>query len=161
MQLDTQPWYKQLWPWILILIPLVAFIRGGWAFHVMLQNQPEMVVDDYYREGRTINNRLELYREAALRNLEAHVLVIGNRAVVRFAENAVLDETLHLDFHHTTLGAHDFEVVAERSGELLYVATLPHTPSGRFRLVVSDDSKEWRLRVTLDVPTEQEVRLGY
>lgn len=161
MQTDTKPWYKQLWPWILIMLPVFAFARGGWAFYIMMQNQPEMVVDDYYREGRTINNRLEKYREAALRNLEAHVLVIGNRAVVRFAENAVLGETLHLDFHHTTLGAQDFDVVAERSGELLYVATLPHTPRGRFRLVVSDDSKEWRLRVTLDVPAEQEVKLGY
>lgn len=161
MKTDTQPWYKQLWPWILILLPLIAFARGGWAFYIMMQNQPEMVVDDYYREGRTINNRLEKYREAALRNMNAHVLIAGNRAIVRFDENTVLGESIHLDFYHPTLGAHDFDVNAYRSGELLYVATLPHTPTGRFRLVVSDNSEEWRLRANIELPSAQEIKLGY
>ena len=54
-----------------------------------------------------------------------------------------------------------FGVDAERSGELLYVATLPLTPEGRWRLTVSDNSQEWRLRANLTLPAEQEIKLGY
>ena len=57
----------------------------------------------------------------------------------------------------TLLAAKD----AERSGELLYVATLPITPSGKWQLVVSDASKDWKLRATLELPASNEIKLGY
>lgn len=161
MQLDTKPWYKQLWPWVLIGIPVVTALKAVHTIVVMQQHKPEMVIDDYYQAGRTINIQLAKYREAALRNLDANILVAGNRAVIRFAENAVLGDSIHLDFYHPTLSAQDFAVDAQRSGELLYVATLPLTPEGRWRLTVSDDSQEWRLRANLVLPAAQEIKLGY
>ena len=111
MQQDTKPWYKQLWPWILIAIPVVTAIKAVHTIVVMQQHSPDLVVDDYYKAGRAINMQLAKYREAALRNLDAHVLVAGNRAVVRFAENTVLDGTVHLDFYHPTLAERDFALV--------------------------------------------------
>ena len=58
------------------------------------------------------------------------------------------------------LNAH-FALDAERSGALLYVATLPLTPTGKWRLVVSDASKDWKLRATLQLPATSEIKLGY
>lgn len=161
MQQDTKPWYKYLWPWILIAIPVATAIKAVHSVYVMQQHTPDLVVDDYYKAGRAINMQLAKYREAELRNLEAHVLVAGNRAVVRFTENTVLEGTLHLDFYHPTLAERDFALDAERSGELLYVATLPLTPTGKWRLVVSDASKDWKLRATLELPATAEIKLGY
>ncbi|WP_445426730.1 FixH family protein [Alishewanella sp. HL-SH06] len=161
MQEDTKPWYKYSWTWVLIAIPVVTALKAVHTVVVMQQHKPEIVIDDYYQAGKSINMQLAKYREAALRNMDARILVAGNRAVIRFTENQVLGETIHLDFYHPTLGAHDFAVDAERSGELLYVATLPITPNGRWRLTVSDKSEEWRLRANLTLPAEQEIKLGY
>lgn len=161
MQQDTKPWYKYVWPWVLIAIPVLTAVKAVHTVVVMQQHKPEVVIDDYYAAGKSINLQLAKYREAALRNLDASILVAGNRAVIRFAENAVLGDSIHLDFYHPTLGAQDFAVDAERSGELLYVATLPLTPDGRWRLTVSDASNEWRLKANLVLPTEQEIKLGY
>jgi hypothetical protein len=161
MRLDTKPWYKQVWPWVLIAIPVLTALRAIYAVVLMQQNPPSMVVDDYYQAGKNINLQLSKYREAALRNLNATVLIAGNRAVVRFAENAVLQESVHLDFYHPTLAAQDFAVDALRSGELLYVATLPLTPTGKWRLNLSDNSAEWKLRATFELPADQEIKLGY
>ena len=161
MQQDTKPWYKQLWPWILIAIPVVTAFKAVHTIVVMQQHSPDLVVDDYYKAGRAINMQLAKYREAALRNLDAHVLVAGNRAVVRFAENTVLDGAVHLDFYHPTLAERDFALDAQRSGELLYVADLPVTPTGKWQLVVSDASKDWKLRATLELPATTEIKLGY
>lgn len=161
MQQDSKPWYKQLWPWLLIAIPVATALKAVHTVVIMQQHSPDLVVDDYYKAGRAINIQLAKYREAALRNLNAHVLVAGNRAVVRFAENTVLDGTVHLDFYHPTLAERDFALDAERSGELLYVATLPLTPTGKWQLVVSDASKDWKLRATLELPATNEIKLHY
>ena len=161
MQQDTKPWYKQLWPWLLIAIPVLTSVKAVHTIIVMQQNSPDLVVDDYYKAGRAINMQLAKYREAALRNLQATILVAGNKAIVRFAENTVLDGAVHLDFYHPTLANRDFALDAERSGELLYVATLPVTPDGKWQLVVSDASKQWKLKATLMLPATGEIKLGY
>ena len=161
MQQDAKPWYKQLWPWLLIAIPVFTALKAVHTVIIMQQHSPDLVVDDYYKAGRAINMQLAKYREAELRNLNAHILIAGNRAVVRFAQNHVLDGLLHLDFYHPTLANRDFAIDAERSGELLYVATLPLTPTGKWQLVVSDASKQWKLRAELSLPATEEIKLGY
>lgn len=161
MQQDTKPWYKQLWPWLLIAIPVFTALKAVHTIVIMQQNSPDLVVDDYYKEGRAINMQLAKYREAALRNLQATILIAGDKAIVRFAENAVLEGKVHLDFYHPTLAARDFALDAERSGELLYVANLPLSPTGKWQLVVSDASKEWKLRAELNLPVATEIKLGY
>src|SRR5690606_20844204 len=108
MQQDTKPWYKQLWPWLLIAIPVFTALKAVHTVFIMQQNSPDLVVDDYYKEGRAINMQLAKYREAALRNLQATILIAGNKAIVRFAENAVLEGEVHLDFYHPTLAERDF-----------------------------------------------------
>jgi uncharacterized protein len=161
MQQDTKPWYKQLWPWLLIAIPVFTAVKAVHTIVLMQQHSPDLVVDDYYKAGRAINMQLAKYREAALRNLQATILIAGNKAIVRFAENTVLDGAVHLDFYHPTLADRDFALDAERSGQLLYVATLPVTPDGKWQLVVSDASKEWKLKATLALPATDEIKLGY
>lgn len=161
MQQDTKPWYKQLWPWLLIAIPVLTALKAVHTVVIMQQNSPDLVVDDYYKEGRAINMQLAKYREAALRNLQATIMIAADKAIVRFAENAVLEGEVHLDFYHPTLAERDFALNAERSGELLYVANLPLSPTGKWQLVVSDASKEWKLRAELSLPATTEIKLGY
>ena len=161
MQQDTKPWYKQLWPWLLIAIPVFTALKAVHTIVIMQQNSPDLVVDDYYKEGRAINMQLAKYREAALRNLQATIMIAADKAIVRFAENAVLEGEVHLDFYHPTLAERDFALNAERSGELLYVANLPLSPTGKWQLVVSDASKEWKLRAELSLPATTEIKLGY
>jgi hypothetical protein len=158
---DTKPWYKQLWPWLLIAFPIVSFIKGGHTIYIMQQNNPDLVVDDYYKEGRAINMNLAKYREAELRNLHASTLIAANQVVVRFEQNKTLGANLTLEFFHNTLASGDFSIQAERSGENLYVATLPKTLQGKWNLVVSDEHKDWKLRATVMLPQQGEFKLGY
>ena len=161
MQRDSKPWYKQLWPWLLIAVPVFTALKGVHTVYIMQQNSPDLVIDDYYKEGRAINMQLAKYREAELRNLQASVLIAGNRAIVRFEKNTVLEGAVHLDFYHPTLARQDFALDAERSGELLYVATLPTSITGKWQLVVTDASSEWKLRANLALPSADEIKLGY
>ncbi len=93
----------------------------------MNQQSPDLVIDDYYAEGKAINMDLAKFREAALRNLQGHILLAGNKAIIRFENNVVLEQALTLQFIHNTVAAKDFTVKAERSGENLFVVELPET----------------------------------
>ena len=55
MRQDTKPWYKQVWPWILIAIPVLTALRAIYAVVLMNQQQPDLVIDDYYKAGKSIN----------------------------------------------------------------------------------------------------------
>ena len=51
----VKPWYKQVWPWVLIAIPLATMLKAVHSIYLMNQQSPDLVVDDYYAEGKAIN----------------------------------------------------------------------------------------------------------
>jgi len=157
----VKPWYKQLWPWLLIAIPVATVFKSIHTIYVMNQQSPDLVIDDYYAEGKAINMDLAKFREAALRNLQGHILLAGNKAIIRFENNVVLEQALTLQFIHNTVAAKDFTVKAERSGENLFVVELPETLSGKWNLLVTDDSQQWKLRASMMLPQIAEIKLTY
>lgn len=157
----VKPWYKQFWPWLLIAIPVFAIVRAVHTVYIMNQQSPDLVVDEYYTEGKAINQNLAKFREAASRNLHGKILLAGNKAVVTFQANAALEDSLVLDFTHATIAASDFQVAAHRSGESMYVAELPSTLSGKWSLVVHDKATNWKLRADLALPATGEIQLRY
>ena len=156
-----KPWYKQFWPWALIALPVLTMFKAAHTIYIMNLQKPDLVVDDYYAEGKAINMNLAKYREAASRNLQANILIAANKAIVRFESNPILDAKLKLRFVHNTVAAQDFEVQAERSGENLYVAELPSTLTGKWNLVVDDASEQWKLRATFVLPQAAAIKLTY
>ena len=53
------PWYKQLWPWLLMIPPAAAVIGGIVTIIIAVIYADELVVADYYRQGLVINQKLE------------------------------------------------------------------------------------------------------
>ena len=44
--LDTRPWYKEPWPWVLIAIPLLTILASGYTFYLALSNPDYLVVEE-------------------------------------------------------------------------------------------------------------------
>ena len=55
---DTAPWYTHRWPWLLMLGPASVLLAGGIATWLALGHPDAMVVDDYYKQGKAINQDL-------------------------------------------------------------------------------------------------------
>ncbi|MGL4901125.1 MAG: FixH family protein, partial [Shewanella sp.] len=45
---EQQPWYKQFWPWFLIILPLCAVIASFATLKIALTNSDALVAEDYY-----------------------------------------------------------------------------------------------------------------
>lgn len=156
-----KPWYKQVWPWVLIAIPILTTLKAVQAVYVMNKASPDLVIDDYYTEGKAINMNLAKYREAASRNLQGEILVAANKAIVNFVPNKILTDTLVLEFVHSTFKAKDFTVTAHRSGEAMFVAELPVTLEGKWHLVIHDEQQDWKMRAQIQAPHPTAIKLGY
>ena len=57
------PWYRQMWPWLLIVPPAAAVIGGGITLYLAISRPDVLVRDDCHRDGATM-----ICGEAAPRN---------------------------------------------------------------------------------------------
>ncbi len=61
---DDGPWYKQFWAWF-VLAPLLTIIMVWIPFlTIVVKNADDTVIDNYYKEGRMINQRVDQDRRA-------------------------------------------------------------------------------------------------
>ncbi len=56
---DTQPWYRQFWPWFLILLPASVVVASLYTVYIANRGADDLVVDEYYKDGLAINRQLE------------------------------------------------------------------------------------------------------
>lgn len=150
-----EPWYRQGWPWFLISIPLTSVLLGFLMLYLGLNTNNSLVVDDYYKQGKGINLRIERDRVASLlgltvsvRNSEEGLLLDLQHA--RQAVPAPLlaraqglrkafeyPERLQLRFVHVTQASKDIELLFESIGNGRYVSQLATLPKeGRWRIHV-------------------------
>jgi hypothetical protein len=61
LQTDTLPWYRQFWPWFLIVLPGTAVIASLATAYVAINNQDPIVDGNYYKHGLTINEKLDAH----------------------------------------------------------------------------------------------------
>jgi hypothetical protein len=80
MHTATSPWYRQRWPWLLMLPPLAAVIGGIVTIVLAVRSDDGMVVADYYKRGLAINAELSRSRRAAELGLSAEIVANGEAA---------------------------------------------------------------------------------
>lgn len=73
-QPDKKPWYRHPIPWLLFAGPLIVVAASFITLKIALNNNSDVVTDDYYKDGKHINLQLDRDREAARRDISAHVL---------------------------------------------------------------------------------------
>lgn len=58
-RLDTTSWYRQFWPWFLIVLPGTVVVASLITVYIAVTHQDPLVDGNYYKHGLTINERLE------------------------------------------------------------------------------------------------------
>jgi len=157
--LDTGPWYREPWPWILIAIPSTSVVLGILMLTLALNTNNSLVVDDYYREGKAINQRIERDRRAAelgvLASLETGgevlTLQVGARDGTTVSADMLPAQFL-VRWAHVTQDTRDGEAVLRPVGGGRYAAVVgpdpapsPFPAKGRYRLHIEPFGGDWRL----------------
>lgn len=77
MHTTTIPWYRQRWPWLLMLPPLAAVIGGAITIVLAIRSNDGVVAADYYKRGLAINAELSRSKRAGELGLAAEVQAGG------------------------------------------------------------------------------------
>lgn len=150
---DTKPWYRYGWVWFLIGIPASSVILGSIFIWISFKQADSLVADDYYKQGRGINQRLEKDQAAVDRGIKLHASIKAQpngdqRIEIRLVANpgVELPELLRLRLSHPTIDRKDILATLVKSGSGLYRTDVPGISAGRWYVQVEDDHGDWRVR---------------
>ncbi|MDR3087324.1 MAG: FixH family protein [Azoarcus sp.] len=157
--LDHEPWYRQMWPWLLMTPPALAVVFGIYFFVVSNQTFDGLVADDYYKEGMTIVKLVDKYKRAQDLGLSAHASVRAEAMSVTLsaAQEKDLPVSLHLTIVHPTRSGRDQEALLEKGQNGLYSGTFAPLTAGKWRFQIEDESRTWRMEGAANLPAETEV----
>lgn len=159
----TPPWYRHRWPWLLAIGPAVALISGGFTFWLAANTTDSMVVDDYYRQGRAINQQLARDRQAIALGLEATLsaqrgaarpgveagdpIPAGATIALQLTALRGTDWPAQLTLRviHATRAELDAGYVLRHVGAGVYRAPGVLPGNGRWLVQVEDPGRSWRL----------------
>lgn len=141
---DTEPWYRQFWPWFLIALPGSVVIAGISTVFIAVRHADDLVVTDYYKDGLAINIELDRKRLASELGIEADLTIFERRLQVRLSGEEH-GETLQLLLSHPLEADRDFQVTLYRVATGLYDAQLPATVAANWHWTLATAQENWRL----------------
>lgn len=158
-----QPWYREPWPWLL-LVPIVASMIVGFSMlGVAIKTSDGLVSEDYYRQGVLYNERRVRDDAAKAMGIVADLTidaVTGDVVVVIDFGSAPPVDRVRGALRHPTYARGDieFELVALRPG--YFQAAISALPPGarEVELVAPDDS--WRITARVGLPLAGMIRLA-
>lgn len=153
----AQPWYRERLVWLLIAPPAVSIAVGMTMLYLAIASSDGLVVDDYYRQGKAINQVLK--RDEAARHYaeRGELTIAANAATLHLQGNAATQSDLTLKFLHVTRAVHDVTLTLARTSDGLYRAALPPLPPGRW--YVQLEGTDWRLLGSLVLPQDNRIAL--
>ncbi len=147
MNSTQQPWYRHRWPWLLMAGPFTVLVAGMITMWISFSGADALVVDDYYKQGKAINQDLRRDRAAASLGLQAALRYDANAGVVSGQLQGIKTSTpLTLMLVHPTVPEKDIKrnVVADASGA--FSMTLPLLERAHWQVQVEDTQHQWRLQ---------------
>ena len=143
----AQPWYYELWPWLLMAGPFAVVIASGITFWLAYAHMDPLVVDDYYKAGKTIN--MTLRRDTNARSLGLSGNFVRDREHISIALSSntgvLLPQTLNLLVTHATQREKDRAVRLSAIRPGVYDGVLGNIESGHYLLTLEDSRETWRL----------------
>lgn len=154
------PWYREPWPWLLMAGPAIVVVAGFVTLGFAIQSSDGLVADDYYKQGKAINQTLTRDKHAAELGYRARLAMTADgRVAIRFVTTSPTAPTLRLTLHHPTRAGFDREILLARGSDGSYAAAMPPIDSARWSLTLDDEGRTWRL--TGDWSTGQDsIELG-
>lgn len=160
------PWYREPWAWYIVSIVLVTFAWGGFQLYTAFSHQDSVVIDDYYRNGKTINQdltRMENARMAAIEGVLTIDELIGEVRVTMEGRPEQWPQQLKLSFLSPVFREQD-RVIALNRSRATPSAGSPHAaPTARSSIYVGqlDSLISGRYYLQLETFDELIPEVGY
>ncbi|MGI9277473.1 MAG: FixH family protein [Endozoicomonas sp.] len=165
------PWYREPWVWAILGLLAVTFVWGSYRIYYAFKVQDSVVVDDYYKKGKAINQDLTRENNARDLGIQARLMIDDLTGEVRVkAEGNVSEwpDTLKLSLLSPVFADRDNVLTLRRSVSGTYVGQIDQRVEGRtyVQLETRDElipevgfETGWRLNQTLAIEPGRELLL--
>jgi len=150
---DTQPWYRQFWPWFIIALPAASVIGGLTTLWIALQSTDSLVLNSADGVRNASDRQIAAERFASEAGLTALVAINPETgavsAVIRSGDLDAEPETLDFELSHPAFADRDQAITLTRAmpdeaGNPVWVGHFARVPQGRFYAVLRSGNA-WRL----------------
>ncbi|MDM3871639.1 FixH family protein [Porticoccus sp. W117] len=155
--IDTKPWYRQFWPWLIVALPATVVVAAILTVRLALHSADDMVVDNYYKDGKAINQRLEQDQRATALGLVAELSFNFDSGLLNVSLSGDdMPQALRLQLMHPMEADNDREIVLQQQGQGSYRGDLGQRLQHRYLLRLlpegasEDSAAEWRLNGEID-----------
>ena len=159
---DTQPWYKQFWPWFLISLPLSVVIASIVTLNIAIESDDGLVSDDYYKEGLAIHKNADSSAKAKALGIAGELSYDTETGAVALRLDKPLPTQrggLSLSVTHPTLPHKDQTIQLSPVAEASYAGRLEPLGPARWKLGLQPDDRSWRIEGRLVLPDNPTTRL--
>lgn len=141
----TKPWYQEFWAWFILTPLIVVVIVGITLLTIAIKKSDDIVLDNYYKEGRMINQRIDQDAKAAALGLRAELrfdLEVGEILLTLTSkDNIELPKKVILNLDHPFEESYDV------------TATMHQIVPGSYRTDIETRlTQRWYVRLSPDLP---------
>lgn len=154
------PWYKQFWPWFLIVLPMCAVIASLTTLKIALDNSDSLVADEYYKEGKGINMDLRKIKYAQQIGMKFLIKVNDESLLITQQGGPEYRAALNIKFYHPTIEEKDFNVQATADANYVYRIPLTEAISGPWEVRIEGFDGKWRIQQRIDIKDDVEYWLN-
>ena len=146
---EAGPWYTHRWPWFLMLGPATVLAGGAFVTWLAVGHPDALVVGDYYKQGKAINQELRRDRAATRLGLtlaaryDAHAGTLSGRLAARTGAAQAAPFTIYLA--HPTLPQRDLRLFVRPAADGSFTVALPALERTHWQVVVEGGLRDWRL----------------
>lgn len=158
MQNHLTVWYREPWPWVLILLPLTTVIASCYSFFLFEQHKVALVSEDYYQQGKAINQDLTRLRQAQALAIVAELSQApkSDNVTVKLNKGKLANYPIILVvLQHRTLPAQDiWQRLTAKDNLGHYSFKLAEPLQGPWYIEITDVAKTWAINGTIKLPEQ-------
>ncbi|MGB1298316.1 MAG: FixH family protein [Psychrobium sp.] len=155
----VEPWYKQGWPWALIILPLIVVVACVIMLMIAIENKPDLVAEDYYKKGKAINVDLSRLDKAYRLALKFRLNVNGENIKLTQTFGDPQNAALKLRFIHRTQKVKDFEILLTANAAGEFEQALNKPLEGKWTIQLESFDASWRIQTVDKFPSDIDTML--
>lgn len=150
------PWYRHRWPWLLMTGPFAVLVAGFITMWISFSGADALVVDDYYKQGKAINQDLRRDHAAAALGLSASLRYDAAGGVLSGQLLGAPEvRTIQLLLVHPTVPGKDLRFSLPLSPSGHFSVSLPLLARARWQVQLEDAGRQWRLNGSWSWPEQK------
>lgn len=147
---DNRPWYRQLWPWLVMIPPAAAVVGGFITLTLAIRYADPLVTESHLKRGLAVVTDEHGMQAAARLGVQGQLELDRSTGRLRLIlSGQTRPELLSLTFSHPTLASRDVILPLLRDAHGVYVGATQLDLHGRWYLKLNPPDQAWELNAVL------------